>query len=89
MASVDTWAAWCNREAVDGEAHDVHAGAALQELQDLAADGWPHAFVDLGNHLVHGRHVQPDHEQVRCAATMAWCAVAGGVARPHAAACLL
>ena len=60
-----------NRGPVAGEVHGVHAGAALQELQDLAADGWPHAFVELGNHLVHGRQVQPDHEQVRCTSTMA------------------
>ena len=78
-----------HRESAAGEAHDTDAGAALQELQDLAADGWPHAFVELGNNLIHGRHVQPDYEQVRCAASLACCAAAGEFAMWQAAACLL
>ena len=69
-----------HRESVAGEAHDAHAGAALQELQDMAAEGWPHAYVELGHHLIHGRQVQPDYEQVRCAPAMACCAAAGGCA---------
>ena len=78
-----------HREAAAGEAHNADAGAALQELQDMAAEGWPHAFVELGNNLIHGRHVQPDYEQVRCATSSACCAAAGVMPRWHAAACLL
>ena len=54
-----------SREAAAGGMLVGNAGAAVQELQAMAEDGDPYAFLGLGHHLVHGQHVQGDLDDVR------------------------
>ena len=59
-------------EAAAGGLPGEHGGAELRELQELAAMGDSYAILALGQHLVHGQHMEPNHDQV-CA-----CCACGG-----------
>ena len=53
------------RETAAGGMPGADADAAVQELQAMVDEGVPYGFLALGHHLVHGQHVQANHDNVR------------------------
>lgn len=53
------------RETAAGGMPGADADAAVQELQAMVDEDVPYGFLALGHHLVHGQHVQANHDNVR------------------------